>query len=242
MLIKYLLNGKEINLTSDNTTINSSNFSVDKQGNMQCNNANITGGKIELYSETTAVQPSIKIINPYQNTTYVDITSGVLRAYGNGDLSTQFYYNIGSLVLYATDGVRSIHTGGYSTYRNSSDKDTITLNASDGKIQCISLYQTSLEQQKKNFQKMQDNALDIIKSIDIYRYNLKSEKDTDKKHLGFVIGDDYNYSKEVTSIDNQGVDNYSFTSLCCKAIQELAEQNQQLQKRIEVLEKEAKNG
>lgn len=113
---------------------------------------------------------------------------------------------------------------------------------SENKITCNNLVQTSLENKKKNFEKMQDNALNIIKNIDIYRYNLKSEKDTDKKHIGFVIGDDYNYSKEVTSTDNQGVDNYSFTSLCCKAIQELAEQNKQLQQKIEILEKEAKNG
>ena len=49
---------------------------------------------------------------------------------------------------------------------------------------------------------------------------MKSQEDKEKKHIGFVIGDNYNYSKEVTSIDNEGVDNYSFTSLCCKAIQE----------------------
>ena len=36
------------------------------------------------------------------------------------------------------------------------------------------------------------------------------------------------YSKEVTSTDNQGVDNYSFTSLCCKAIQEQQELIEQL--------------
>lgn len=148
-----------------------------------------------------------------------------------------------------------------STYSGNSVNEFtgVTINGEIGEISCIAggsettvinaneirtpkLTQTSLESQKKNIEKVQDNALDIIKNIDIYRYNLKSEEDTDKKHLGFVIGDDYNYSKEVTSTDNQGVDNYSFTSLCCKAIQELAEQNQQLQKRIGVLEKEAKNG
>lgn len=94
------------------------------------------------------------------------------------------------------------------------------------------LTQTSLAESKKNFEKLQDNALETIKNIDIYKYNLKSEKDTDKKHIGFVIGDNYNYSKEVTSIDNQGVDNYSFTSLCCKAIQELSQQVEELKKEL----------
>ena len=99
-----------------------------------------------------------------------------------------------------------------------------------------------------------DKAVDILKTIDIYKYNFKSEKDTDKKHLGFVIGDSYNYSKEVTNSNNTGVNNYAFTSLCCKAIQEQQEQIEELQikdkqrneliqsliQRIEVLEKEAK--
>lgn len=105
----------------------------------------------------------------------------------------------------------------------------------NGYIDCIGLNQTSLEEKKKNFEKMKDNAIEIINGIDIYRYNLKTEKDTDKKHIGFVIGDNYNYSKEVTSLDNTGVDNYSFTSLCCKAIQEQQKQIEELKKEIEKL-------
>ena len=105
-----------------------------------------------------------------------------------------------------------------------------------GKVTCESLTQTSLERKKKNFEKLEDTAIETIKNIDIYKYNLKSEKDTDKKHLGFVIGDNYNYSKEVTSLDNTGVDNYSFTSLCCKAIQEQQKLIEKLQNKIEEME------
>ena len=89
--------------------------------------------------------------------------------------------------------------------------------------------QTSLESKKKNFEKL-DNALEIIKDIDIYKYNLKNENNDDKKHIGFVIGDNYKYSKEVTSKKNDGVDIYSFVSLCCKAIQELQEEMNKLKK------------
>ena len=110
-----------------------------------------------------------------------------------------------------------------------------------GNITCNKVTQKSLEKQKKNFEKMQDNAIDIIKNIDIYKYNLKSEKDTDKKHMGFVIGKGYNYSKEVTSVENDGVDNYSFTSLCCKAIQEQQKIIESLQEEIRKL-KEVSNG
>lgn len=43
MQIKSLLHGKEINLTSDNAVIKSTNFNVDKNGNMTCKNANVSG-------------------------------------------------------------------------------------------------------------------------------------------------------------------------------------------------------
>lgn len=102
-------------------------------------------------------------------------------------------------------------------------------------ISAQKINQSSLEEKKKNFEKMQDNALEIINGIDIYRYNLKTENDKDKKHIGFVIGDKYNYSKEVTSLDNTGVDTYSFVSLCCKAIQELHAQIGNMHKEIEKL-------
>ena len=103
-------------------------------------------------------------------------------------------------------------------------------------VSSLKITQTSLQENKKNFEKLQDNALNILKTIDIYKYNLKNEKDTDKKHIGFVIGDKFNYSKEVTSLDNQGVDNYSFTSLCCKAIQELSTKVEELENKIKGME------
>ena len=43
MQVKLVLNGKTINLTSDNTTIKSNNFNVDEYGNMTANNGTFTG-------------------------------------------------------------------------------------------------------------------------------------------------------------------------------------------------------
>ena len=183
MQIKSALNGKEINLTGDNTTIKSNNFNVDKDGNMSCKNATMDSAKIE---------------------------GGNLKICVNkGDERSAMMSNY-------------IGTGNSSMLPNEISSPIIT--------------QTSLERKKKNFEKLEDNAIETIKNIDIYKYNLKSEKDTDKKHLGFVIGDNYNYSKEVTSLDNTGVDNYSFTSLCCKAIQEQQQLIEKLQNKIEEME------
>ena len=77
-------------------------------------------------------------------------------------------------------------------------------------------------------------------ATDIYQYNLKSESDDHKKHLGFVIGDKYNYSHLITSVDNDGkeigVDNYSMTALCLQAIKEQQLIIKKLESKIKELE------
>ena len=99
--------------------------------------------------------------------------------------------------------------------------------------------QTSLESAKKDFELL-DSGLDIIKNIDIYKYHLKSEEDNDKKHIGFVIGENRNYSQEITSKGNNGADIYSFVSVCCKAIQEQQEIIEKLQKEVNLLKESDK--
>lgn len=122
----------------------------------------------------------------------------------------------------------------YLQFYNNNEPSIILMNET-GNITCVSLTQTSQEKNKKNFELYKDSALKEIQNIDIYKYNLKNEDDESKKHLGFVIGDNYNYSKEITNNDNTGVDNYSFTSLLCKAIQEQQEQIDELKKEIKKL-------
>lgn len=121
-------------------------------------------------------------------------------------------------------------TGELTMIQNNNTRAKIT---QDGNITCVSLTQTSEESQKKNIKKYTNSALETIKNIDIYKYNFKNEDDKTKKHLGFVIGDKYKYSEEVTSNENNGVDLYSFVSLCCKAIQEQQAEIEELKKRLE---------
>lgn len=192
--------------------ISSKNFNVDSNGNMSCNNAEIKGGYIGI--------PLEERYNIGEANLGITDTDGTMSTWANGN---GFHCKTDYAVFHAccnSNSEISIANDGNSTSIKPSGITTPTLT------------QTSKEESKKNFEKLKDNALETIKNIDIYKYNLKTEKDTDKKHIGFVIGDNYNYSKEVTSIDNQGVDNYSFTSLCCKAIQELSQEVEELKKQL----------
>ena len=215
--------------------IKSNNFNVDSKGNMECTNAkiNVRGG--ENTGDSSGL--NLKVTNPNDNYNYSGLAPDffIVRN-GKGNYVNSEINKFGtSLQLmdswenYITMRAKS---GSALTSWNTSDSST---SVSSTGITTPILTQTSLAEQKKNFEKLQDNALETIKGIDIYKYNLKNEKDTDKKHIGFIIGDNYNYSKEVTSIDNQGVDNYSFTSLCCKAIQELSTKVEELQKEVKEL-------
>jgi len=225
MQTKSVLNGKTINLTGDNTIIKSTNFNVDKNGNMTCKNANVTG---TITSSNATITGGVVTLNSSNYTAMkINSSKGKLN-FDNNAIHAEDSRGNGNIAIQYTDQPMIIVTNNTGSYVGTT---TIVGNH----IITGSVNQTSLAEHKKNFEKMQDNALEIIKNIDIYKYNLKNEKDTDKKHIGFVIGDNYNYSKEVTSIDNKGVDNYSFTSLCCKAIQEQQEEIEELKKEIEKL-------
>ena len=211
MLIKLVLSGKDINLTGDSTTISSKNFNVDKDGNMTCNNAtmnsaNIVNGSILLKASG----------------------SNVIQVHKDGDTTERVYINehyIGVQLSGNNDIVSIGNINGNEGIIDLLGNGTTTIRASG--ITTPTLTQTSLEKQKKNFEKL-ENALEIIKATDIYKYNLKGEEDGTKKHIGFVIGDKYNYSKDLTSRDNDGVDIYSLASCCLAGIKELIKEIEKL--------------
>lgn len=120
---------------------------------------------------------------------------------------------------------------------------------SDGYVSGKAFIDNSREEIKTNIKKYDKKAIDIIKKTDIYEFNYKNKEKFNKKSLGFVIGDKYNYSKEITAVDNDGkeigANLYSMVSVAYKAIQEQQEiierqqkVIQELQNRIEKLEKE----
>ena len=100
-----------------------------------------------------------------------------------------------------------------------------------GDVSANSFVQTSQADKKKNFEKL-ESGLDVLKDIDIYKFNYKTETDEAKKHIGFVIGDGYKYSEIATNKDNTGADVYSLVGVCVKSIQELQAQVQELEQKL----------
>ena len=211
---KISLDGKQIDLTGDNISIKSSNFSVDKNGNMECNNAqmnNITinGGTIDL-SESRA-----------GGTVRFRITSPTSQSYMTSEAS--YYGQECAVGIYGNGGgfIECKKSGGTST--------DINYNG----ITTPKLTQTSLESIKKNISKFTKNAIDIINNSDIYEYSLKSDKDEDKKMIGFIIGEGYRTPNEVISKEGQAVELYSAIGILWKAVQELSARLEQLEKEVQ---------
>lgn len=228
--ILNLLAGSTINLTSKNIVIASTNFNVDKNGNMSCNNAtvnniDINNGMIYLESE--------------KSISTITLTSN------NG--KTIYLSPVGISIL-GNDGSPSPGNAIYINTDNNNEPVITVLDSSmnqstiEGKlITTPKLTQTSLERIKKNINKFTKNATDIINNSDIYEYNLKSDKDEDKKMIGFVIGDNYKTPDEVIDKNGQAVSLYSAIGILWRGFQERQAKIDKLEERIEQLEKEVQH-
>ena len=247
------INANKININGVVSANN--NFKVDKDGNMTCNNGTFNGGNVNLVDNGLGVyEGKLKVQgDSFINGLYSE--GMVIRKVGNATnyiTPSSIFVNMNKstgepqIILTAEDrGLFRVDTYGFSYMYNENTGFGVSDQANfygisrmyvDGGITTPNVSQTSKEENKKNFEKF-ENALDIIKEIDIYKYNLKTEKDGTKKHLGFVIGDNYKYAEEVTSTENDGVDIYSFISLCCKAIKEQQNLIDDLYKEIKSLKK-----
>lgn len=248
-----LAGGSSINLsTPGKLKITSGNFKLDASGNMTCTNANIsgtitsnnatiTGGGINLTDTGTLASGKIKSVNSQDSEKYATFTSRGVYALDDYNGWIQGHYTPTQFGLGNDIDNNDVVDYGIRGDLGSGNRSPMfrvfdNVNGNKTEIYPTGVVQPSLEISKKNFEKL-ENGLDILKDIEIYKFNFKSEDDDTKKHIGFVIGDSYKYSKEITSKHNDGVDIYSFVSVCCKAIQEQQEEIEQLKARIEKLEK-----
>ena len=225
-----ILAGNEINLTTKNLSINSNNFSVDNDGNATMRNANITGGSIELSGDNA--NPKFTINNNQFEDRYTQIFPNTIRMFRDGLVTLSLTNAIPTPLIsmwHANDNTKHIEISPLAVFIE--DATQFTRIEPSG-ITTPTVTQTSKQEYKKNFEKL-ENAKEILKNTDIYKYNLKSDKDTDKKHIGFVIGDKFNYSKEITSKDNDGVDIYSMVSVLWQVVKEQEEEIKLLKERID---------
>lgn len=215
---KISLHGKQIDLTSDNVTIDSDNFSVDETGAVSCSDISIVGGNIDI---SVPIMNEPAIILDESNLQCTSKFSGSEIKMINNAIPGTFKYTL----------ITGMEIALFDNSSIPAQKTFITMD----EVKSPTITQTSLEESKKNIKLFTQNALDIINNIDIYSYNLKTDKNNSKKHIGFVIGDKYNYRKEITNANNNGADLYSFVSVCCKAIQEQQEQIELLKQEINLL-------
>lgn len=240
---------EEILLKGNRILIEADYFTLNKDGTITCKQANIVGGIINLSAEIG--ETKMKVFGKDGTTEKIhssNITPGGLNinsaeegTEGNDLISLGIMHDgseFGLITIIGTgnDDETKIYNGSANFWLGSGH----TYVGGD-KIETPILTQTSLAENKKNFEKL-ENALEIIRQVDIYKYNLKNEKDTDKKHLGFVIGDGYNYSKDLTSNNNDGADIYSLASCCLAGLKEAIQQIENMQKEIEKLKGGQANG
>ena len=247
--ILNLLAGNTINLTSKNLVLASTNFNVDKNGNMTCKNANVSGTITSSNANITG--GSIKVgnnftVNSSGNMTCKNatITGGLIELYSsNNEANFQITEYGGGSQTRAWSGGMNFETPAYNTIINiatalsnptmnfSNSQNFTYVSAND--IMTPKLTQTSLESIKKNITKFTKNATDIINNSDIYEYNLKSDKDEEKKMIGFVIGDKYRTPNEVIDKEGRAVELYSAIGILWKAVQELSARVEQLEKEVQ---------
>ena len=212
-----------------NTITNGTNFSVDTAGNMTCNNATMSNATMSNATITSG------------NITIPESTQGYgVEVHGVGSDGVTTYYTrqrAAALSCFRNDVLMArMHDGSTSTaggilqLYNASGTMTIQGNGATGVITCTSV-NPSLEENKKNIEKF-DKGLQVVKDTDIYRFNYKYENDDIKRHIGFVIGDKYNYSKEITSQGNDGAELYSMISVLWAAVKEQQEQIEELRKLV----------
>ena len=227
-IIKILAN----NLQLEGFTSINGNFTIDEEGNMICNDATINGAVI-ANGENFSVDTEGNVVCKSASMENVVCENFTIK---NSIIQEGF------IELKSDSGEASFSVTDTSNDRINSELSAMMLNFNsnqirnacmmgiiqntgagfvsvEGDIDCYVLHQNSLESIKKNITKF-SGGLDIVKNSDIYEYNFKIENDTDKKHIGFIIGDNYKTPYEVLGNTGTNIEPYSAVSILWNAVQE----------------------
>lgn len=221
IISKINQSAEKISIEAEKININgvvsaNDNFKIDKNGNMTCNNGTFKGGKINL-SGGTKENPTFWIEDDSGNRAYFT-PSG----FGVGGSTNYFEFNPYNILI-NLDGLN--WNFNRDSQRTITDNDLYVL----ADIHAYSYLYDSLEEKKRDITQFTDKALDIVKNGELYSFNYKGEKEETKKHIGFIIGENYKTPKEVMSTNNQAIDAYTMTSILWKAVQEQQKQIEELQ-------------
>ena len=196
------------NATIKGTTIaNGENFSVDEKGNMTCKSATMENVICENFTikNSTIQEGYIELKSTEGNSSFSVIDTSNDRI--NSELSAMMLnFNSNEIRNACMLGIIQNTGAGFISV--------------EGDIDCNVLHQNSLESIKKNINKF-SGGLELVKNSDIYEYNFKTENDKDKKHIGFVIGNNYRTPIEVLGKDGKDVEPYSAISILWNAVQEI---------------------
>lgn len=193
-------------------------FKIDKNGNMECTNGRFNGGQIILKYNQIDDLGLVSIEND---------DGKILGGFFRDGVRFKNDYGYANLDINDTDG------GGLYVGQFIGEETMYSYLTGNGLTTPV-VNQISLEKIKKNIKPI-GNVLEIIKNSEIYEYNLKSEKDGTKKHIGFVIGKGYKTPDKVISSNGQAIDAYSMRSLNWRATQQLIELIEEMQKEIKEL-------
>ena len=198
----------------------------------------LAGNSINLTSKNIIISSEFLNIDKKGNMIFKILGTEVFQVQNSEDSSKRVYITDQGVVIDHSSGMDRIDmvvTGDGEGMLNCSGNGTTCVRASG--ITTPALTQTSKAESKKNFEKFTlEEAKKILNNTDIYKYNLKIQDDKGKKHIGFVIGDDYNYSEEITSEKNDGANIYSMTSVLYTVVKEQQKQIEELQQEIKKLE------
>lgn len=213
-----------------------------KSGNVDCSNINIKSGKINLKDTGETGVAVFSLQNENNSNKCMQIYSSQISGkdeYGKVYITPQMLIlegtesNTGGSIQMSSDGLYVIQDTHAIFYAMA---NTGEIYAEDLKYKTIA--QTSLEAKKKNIEKLDIEAIELIKNSEIYEYNYKDEKDDDKKHIGFVIGKTRRTPNIIISKNNDGIDIYAMESILWKAMQEQQEQIESLQRKIKEMEED----
>lgn len=173
-----LLSGGTINLTGKNITITSTNFNVDKDGNVTANN---------LIANSGTFKGNIESSN-------ANITGGNITLVGSSGSDGRLNIVFGNMKMsiapsgvsaYKSDGTRTIFVtssnGGYIQLGGG----TISLSGASGDISCHSVIQTSDKELKKDIESLGEESSDFIYSLRPVKYRFKDNQ-SERYHHGLI--------------------------------------------------------